>query len=408
MLAERLFRILKFQLLLTVFLTPLLSASHGFGYEHIKVLFFLASTFLAGLNFLILLGLNQIKFSWSKVKLSGILFIGILLLTSITGIDPWRSFMGNQPYFQGFLLYLFLYLFSLMAASVKIDLKWWAAILCFSALVVSVWAVGEFLQLHLLGKQIPTYAGRVVSTFGQPNLYSGFLLLSLPFLYTQIKNQKFRWWVITASVSSILSILVSQSRAATILLTFLIFGWLITRIHQERKSILVVILILVLLILSISAYFATGVVRKELIQPQSNQWLLENSPEKRIYVWQIIGQLILDKTLLGFGLENIQSAYPGYFRKFNTNTLNDPSFHALKNLVVDRSHNYSLDLLMFSGILGFLAWIFLIWQLFRKVKSKILMISLIIYLVWIQLQIQSVAHLMYFWLLVGLVDRESV
>ena len=115
----------------------------------------------------------------------------------------------------------------------------------------------------------------------------------------------------------------------------------------------------------------------------------------------------INPTTLGYGLENISSAFSSYFGRFNVNTLNSASFHGLKNLVVDRSHNYTLDLLFFSGILGFLAWIVLVWQLFRKIKSKVLLASLIIYLVWIQLQIQSVVHLMYFWLLVGLIDQED-
>ena len=52
--------------------------------------------------------------------------------------------------------------------------------------------------------------------------------------------------------------------------------------------------------------------------------------------------------------------------------------------------------------------------LFKKLRQisydrgkNVLVFSLVLYLIWIQFQNQSVVHLIYFWLLVGMVDQSS-
>lgn len=83
---------------------------------------------------------------------------------------------------------------------------------------------------------------------------------------------------------------------------------------------------------------------------------------------------------------------------------------SLKELKIDRSHNYTLDLLMFSGGLGLISWLLLVILVLKcliKNNQQVLLVGLIIYLGWIQLQIQSIVHLMYFWLLLGLADQTD-
>lgn len=401
---DQLKRILKYQLLLTVFSTPLLPASFGLGFEQIKVAFFLISTVLCTINFLYLLSQNQLKFSLSRIKISSGLFLLALLITSLTGVDPWNSIIGIHPYFQGFILYFFLFLFSLMAATVKIELKSWALATAFSMSLVSLRAIDEFLRIQILGQNIPTYAGRVISSFGQPNFYSGFLLLSLPILYLIIKDKKFQVLALSAVALSILAILISSSRAAASLLLILISFYLLTLL-KKSKSFIALSLLSVLLVLTAFS-FAPALIQKELTQPQSRQWLIDNSPEKRYLLWPIITEFISKRPFLGYGLENLSTIFPTY-QRFDEQR--NPAYYGIKNLVVDRSHNYILDLLFSSGILGLVAWgILILFVLTKAARNKVLLSALIIYLIWIQLQNQSVVQLIYFWLLVGLVDQKSI
>ncbi|MBI2005617.1 MAG: O-antigen ligase family protein [Candidatus Aenigmarchaeota archaeon] len=102
--------------------------------------------------------------------------------------------------------------------------------------------------------------------------------------------------------------------------------------------------------------------------------LTKVSVEKRAYIWPVIWQLILQKPLQGYGLENIGKAFADYFQSsyhslFEANDDIYPFLMSLKELNIDRSHNYLLDLLLFSGTFGLLGWLGLVGVLFWKLRQ---------------------------------------
>lgn len=399
--------LVKFLLLSTVFLLPLIGAYQNFGYEHTKVLFFIVLMSLIGL-FLI-----REKLKWSLISQTAGLLIIILLITSLIGINSGISLLGTQPYFQGLIVYAYLYLFFLAISWSKIKFEHWALCLVGSASLVGLLAIKDWVLLNILNFQIPTYAGRIVSTFGQPNFYAGFILLSLPFFYYLLTKRMARWWMRGGFLISSMAIIISQSRTAQFLLSGLMMIWLI----KERRFVLA---ILVLIIFS-SLVFSTGLFWQEIIKPHltTNPDLTKSSVENRVYIWPVAWQLVLQKPLTGYGLENIGQAFQNYFTVqkhalFEENLNIDPVLISLKELNIDRSHNYLLDLLLFSGIFGLLAWFILVIMLIKKLlhspiklETTALLIGLITYLIWIQFQNQSVVHLIYFWLLAGLIDHQE-
>lgn len=409
-------------LLLTVFLTPLIGVSGNFGYEQAKVLFFIVFISLIGFLWLI----AKPKSSWGNINKAGSIFILSLLVTSLTGIDWQTSLLGKQPYFQSWVLYVYLFLFSFLVSWAKIKLQYWALLLVGSASLVSLLAIKDWVLINLLGQQIPTYAGRVVSTFGQPNFFSGFLLLTLPFSYLLLQkaNKKLQLLGWGSGIISFAGIMVSYSRSAIFLSLILLILALIAQL--KIKIIIKIISVMVLLMLIgatfLSVKFSSGFVWKEIFQPAttSNPDLTKESVENRLYIWPIVWKVILQKSITGYGLENINQALSNYFTYnkhllFEENLKISPVSLSLKELNIDRSHNYILDLLLYSGILGLGAWGLLVVVLIRHAIQKtddrrknVLIVSLITYLIWIQFQNQSVIHLIYFWLLVGLIEQNDI
>ncbi len=392
---------LKFLLLLTIFLTPLLGAVGGLGYEQVKVLFFILNISLIGFLWMF----KKPKVKWTNIKIASSFFILILFLTSILGIQPTYSFLGIPPYFQGWILYAYLVLFSLMVSSFDIKLKHYALVLTSSALIVSGLAIEDWI-LKNLGYLVPNYAGRVVSTFGQPNFFAGFLLLTLPFSYFLFKegNKKLSYLGMVSGLTSIIGIFVSYSRAAIILSLILVALGLI---NQLKIKISLVIFILVIILTG-------GLWKSEFSKPLSsnNPDLTRESVEKRVYIWPQFIKIASEKPITGYGLENIGKSFSNYFIEnkhsiFEENLNIQPILISLKELYIDRTHNYLLDLMLFSGILGVGVWLLLVVLLFKKCRNKYLLTGLFTYLIWIQFQNQSIVHLIYFWFLVGAIDKSN-
>ena len=393
---------LNFLLLSIVFITPLLPVQFGFGYELIKVLVFLTLSILSGLIFVYLLGKKTIKIHWTKIKIAGLIFLLVLTITSIIGIHPFESLVGIYPYYQGLILYWFLFVFYLMISESKISDKILGKIITSSALIVAIFAIFQFILLNIFKVEIPTYAGRVVSTFGQPNLYSGFLLLALPFAY-ELKRQKY--WIL-GLIS--LGILVSFSKAAIILL----FGFVIITSFKLLKHKGLVVFCLVVFFLNVIVFSlkeSTGILWSEVLKPLGQTGVENYQVERRIYIYPVLLEEYFKSPLLGFGIDSINSRYKEHFAGFKPELKNyPPLYFNLMNLNIDRSHNYFLDLLVFSGVLGLSSYLYLIYQVFKKPAPSYLKIVLALYLIWVQFQVQSIVQLMIFWLVLGNVDKKII
>ncbi|MBI2022761.1 O-antigen ligase family protein [Candidatus Daviesbacteria bacterium] len=399
-----------------LFFTPLLIANLQLGYEVIKIVFFLFMVGVAGIIWFFLSiskSKDDHKIRWSLLKTISGLFILVLAITSIYGIDPQTSLIGDYPYYQGLLTYIFLFLAFIFFSVSKISLKEFSRVFALSALLVAFLAVSDFILMNLFSRQVVVYSGRIASTFGQSNFYAGFLLLSLPFAYYLIgQKEKISFYLgIICLVFTSTGILISGSRAAILMLGLLVFFWLLSK--APFKKIMVFISVVVTsAALFASYYYSAGLVFKEIIQPRTNQWLIDNSPEKRVYLWEVLAKLILQKPYFGYGLENMGVVYSNFFTSQDINSLKIPYYYSLRNLAVTRSHSYFVDILFFSGIVGLVMWIILLAVAFLQIRHKKsdlkqpVYLFFAVYVLWSSFQNQSIVHLIYFWSLLGIIDQS--
>lgn len=404
-----LIRFLEKLLLFAFFIIPLISEYFGFGFESIKVLSFLGIVIFAGFIFSYLLYEKIIKLHYSLIKIASFVFLSCLTLTMLTGLDSFQSLMGRHPYYQGLILYWLLFLFYLMLSELKINFNHIIKTISYSAFIVAAIAISQFILLKGFNIGIPTYAGRVVSTFGQPNFYSGFLILSLPFWFHIVKtNKKFSKTYLLMLVIIFSAIVISFSRAAIFIsLTFFLVE-VFKLVSGKRRIIFIVVISGFSFLVLYLSLISSGIIFREIVEPQTSIWLLNNSPEKRVLIWPVVWGVILQRLFLGYGLENFNLAFSQYLNNFNYNLGSiPPVIYSMKSLILDRAHNYLMDLLVFSGILGFISYLFLLAVIVKAAKRKEVTSALIIYLVWIQFQNQSIVHLLFFWTIVGIIDSES-
>ena len=387
-------RFLIFLPLLTILLTPIIPAYFGYGYEHIKVLIFLTLAVLSA--FLLAFSLRNLR--WTKIKIAAVIFLIILSITSVLGIHPLESLTGKPPYFQGLILYWMLFMFFLVISEINIKWQFFKMVIMVSSLLVSVFAISDFIFLNFLNIQIPNYAGRVVSTFGQPNLYSGFLLLSLPLIFEKKRLSYLAVFIIS------LAIILSFSKAAIALLAG--FGlWFLVRQFKQKGLAIYLLVVFSINLLVFSLENSSGMIWNEIIRPLSIGKTDTQTVEKRAHILPVMFELYSKSPVLGSGIDSINTLYAKKNAAFSPETIvySAVDFN-LKNLTIDRSHSYFLDILIFSGVLGFLSYLYLIYILFKTPAPKSLKLFLVIYLIWTQFQVQSIAHLMLFWLVAGIID----
>ncbi len=401
-------------MLILIGLMPIIQPAPGFGYEQTKVLLFLGGVSLLGVLSVFLPG----RIVWGRVEAAGILFLLALFASALLGLNSQNSIIGTNPYYQGWVMYAYLMLFFLLVRLIRPPVHWVIYIIVGTAGFVSIVAIYQYIQLHFLGIDIPTYAGRVVSTFGQPNFYSGYLLLSLPFAYGLWKKQlDSRTQLILAGLTGLilLGIVLSESRAAILLTGVVSMVFLLDQVRGHQSQIRLIFnqavkhkILFALLGIFVLIFFWQRVM-PEFVSPLSQEYvqLSEEPVEKRAYIYPLAWALFLDRPLIGYGLENIALAFANYFRDnyytiFEANLNTNPAYLSLKDITIDRAHNYLLDLLLSGGAIGLISWGVWVWLVLRGAKNKQVLIGLVTYLIWAQLQNQSVVHLAYFYFLAGL------
>ena len=400
-------KLLRYLALSEIALLPLIPSFPGYGYEQTKIISFIFLTTILGFLWWGGLNLYPKVFSFQipmSLRLAGV-FLVTICLSSLFGVDQTKSLLGAAPYFQGFFVYFYLFVFCMTLTNLKISFEDFSKAWLIGGGVVSLWAIKDLLFLEVFHQYVPTYSDRVVASFGQPNFYSGFLLLNLPLQIYLFKKDRFsRIWLLASLILSLLAILISHSRISIALSGVLVLGW--GMLTLKSKLLRGYLLILGLVVVG---FMGWRLYLDEISGPLDRYWLINNSPEKRIFIWQVIPEMVRRQPLLGYGLENIDQAYQLHFNQIDFNTNKNPLNLSLKDLVIDRTHNYLFDLLISTGALGLFCWIILVFFLIlglRKIKSKTLALCLLIYLIWIQFQNQSVIQLIYFWWLIAEINKQ--
>ena len=389
---------------LTLFLTPLVQATSLRGYEEVKVLLFLNLFISIGVLFILRIYFKEVSLRKSILQWLVLAWVGWLGITSVIGIHPERSFFGVFPYYQGWIVYLFLALFSFIVFHAKnLEQKvCWS--LVSSATAVSLMAIVQTLLL-LSGYSVVTYAGRVVSTFGQPNFYAGFILLTLPFwLYLWQKKEGKKILVVLILIQ-LSAIALSQSRTAAVLAGGFLCYLFLSKFVKSK-----VIKVSVIMFATIVVGFGivnSGIFYREIYQPLTwnYQTPMYGNTQHRLYLWRAGLHLATFSPLTGFGLENIEYAIP---RIYDFNHPHPPYYGELKDMTINRTHLYFLDLLLWGGVIATSLFIIILLIAFIKAREQYQKIFLIIFFFWILFQNLSIIHLLLFFLTTGLISDQSI
>ena len=196
---------------------------------------------------------------------------------------------------------------------------------------------------------------RVFASFLSPDMFAGYLIMMLPlatgfFLDNLIKKNRSLWILSGLSIAFMLiALLLTKSLGAWISLfvAFLVFSVLLFVRHPLlRPKILLAAAITCIIIMSMLA--GIFITRTEQFLDFNNP---QNSIIQRLYFWKAGVEIIKDFPFTGVGLGNFGLIYPKYKspEAFQTHF----------------AHNSYLQIWAEMGILGILAWLWLILGSFR-------------------------------------------
>lgn len=233
------------------------------------------------------------------------IFLGVLILTSITGINVSRSFWSTHERMTGLFTFLHLFAFFVILTSVFKKREDWEKILGVSVIV------GVLLSLYVLsGNELSTRGG---GTIGNTSFMAAYLLFDIFFALIIFLSKRNLIWKILSGGSLLIMVpvlLTSSARGAIIAfltgLFLLAMGYLIF----SRKTVLRRLaygVILVIIIFGVISF----IFQPDFLTQRTDSFISQMTP--RFTVWGIGWEAWQEKFLLGWGPENFNVAFTKYF-----------------------------------------------------------------------------------------------
>jgi len=287
------------------------------------------------------------------------IFVLVLIISSLFGVDFSRSFWSKFERMTGLLMWF--HLFGLfLALSSTFRKKDWHKL--FTASTISATIISFLAILEMAGIQRFMYSGRGGSTLGNTSFLGTVLLFNIflaIWLFSQKKHIGWRIYFACASVLMFIAIYLSEARAAAIatiggivLIGLLWWGFKLRK--KIGKTVLAGALLLIII----------GIVLLHVPGTFVNNKFVDMTGRARVVNWEMAGQAFSEKPLLGWGPENYTLAFNKYF---------NPCFFLEEcggEIWFDRVHNIIYDILVTSGIIGLLAYLSIFVTLFLVFKKR--------------------------------------
>ncbi len=301
-----------------------------------------------------------------------VLFFIANLISTIFSVHPYRSFWGNAERMEGlWSLFFYLAYFFLLLTLFQFNPKAKKTIFLSILIVTTIISLIEINQAFVLKQERPS------ATLGNPT-YIGFMnLLTIFLIFYFLFENKFKisdfktFLYLILILINLISLIASQTRGSILgLLTGIfagtVFYLLFSEIQTKKK-----ILIFTLFFLFLVAFYFFLQTELSLKIPGLKRIAetLQNpaSVFPRLYAWKIFLNAFKQRPIFGWGPETEPLAFIYNF---------DPRLFLYEQALFDRPHNKFIEILVKTGIFGFITWFFIFlvtfYDLFKKRKSNLL------------------------------------
>ena len=359
------------------------------AYEVPKVWFFYVWVWL-----MTLFNLQHIKNIRRNIRFSYIfpfllVFVVASLFSSILGADFIKSLIGNYYRWDGLVTLWSFVIFYLILTQFffKEELIASMKFISIGSILTSTFFLISVIRMSLGNTDIANFQGIPGVTFGNPVFLTGYLLVTLPvILYVYKANSdgrtKILWLV--GFLLQIAAITLTHTWGGV--LGLIIFGFLLLVTFNPKYKIIFISVGIITAGLVMLMYFRT---QRILVENTQGRFVAEL--RQRILIKGFLG--FLKKPLYGYGWANFNYAF----------TSSDWPIQIENDAYVDKAHSSILELLVATGLIGFIIYIFFVagsvknFIYKRDYISKIFLIIVILYIYHSQTNVISVAEEVIFW-----------
>lgn len=278
-----------------------------------------------------------------------------------------KIFKISHPFFDiyGFIMWLWaiIYLYS------KTEINYYNIIhlAMLSGFYASIYGVFQYFGIEIIwDKNLTPYGRRAVTTFGNPNFASSYVLMLIPFslfYYSKVK-EKIRNLYLVFLVSFIMMIFASLTRSTMIglivevlILAYFSFKNFIISKREFKKIIILILLIAIIWPDQDLNFFKSGVLKRfyEAVEKTSfrptlftNEKDIYQSFHQRLLIWKCGIDMFFENPVFGKGWGNFELFYPfyqAYYLRIN------PALKSLRTHA-NNAHNEVIEILSQTGIIG--------------------------------------------------------
>ena len=295
----------------------------------------------------------------TKVDYLILAVLGWIALSTIFSIHPPTGTFGKYRRFEGlisFVNYAAIYFLAVQLLDRMSRIRSIARTLFFSGTLVSLYGVMQYLGVDpATWGRLPFEPNRAFSTYGNPNLLGGFLVIALPVALALALSEEDERWRIGYWAGFLLTTLcwlVAFTRGAWIagavaLIVLVIAAWRMrTKLTRVDWSFAGVIAVLAALVVGRSLT-ADDAVMNVWARLSSIFEFGRGSALTRFQIWDSAWRATLDRPVFGFGPDTFRLIFPGYKPVEYVQVAGHQS-------VADNVHNYPLQLMAAIGIPGLL------------------------------------------------------
>ena len=367
---------------------PLLVWS-GFLFPFIttKIIYFRLLVEIAfGIYLILALQYPEIRPRWNWLTRTVLVYLGVIFVASIFGVDFSHSFWGTVERGEGVVTILHFVLYFMILSNVLRTDKEWYRYLFTAAMMIAFTALYGFAQLQCYGFNplagdsicsllLPSQGTRISATIGNAAFFAAFVLfgafLSL-YLTRGASNRFLKVFLWVVVVFEFYIVFETRTRGAVLAAAAGLVIFCLIALFKTKKFKIKALsfgLMGLLLAVGLAIYFnrdAGWIKKSNTLERLASISPSDVTTQSRFDTWGASWRALQDRPILGYGYENYNVGFNKYFP---ARIFKDQG----SQIWFDRAHNIVLDVAVASGFIGlavylgiFVAGLWVLVRLFRR------------------------------------------